>query len=706
MGSNPAFPTLLKKGFEAESSANGSSETGRKQKINMVPSHITDVKQRIQELSSQIEAHNRRYYVDQKPTIGDTQYDALLAELIKLEEQYPQFRLPDSPTQRVGTKVQGNLPVITHQVKMLSLDNTYSKGDLLLWEGRVKKGLSEAFELTAELKVDGVSCALIYENGILVQAATRGDGVTGEDVTHNVKTIKDVPLQLKGKFPKILEVRGEVYMDKADFAKVNAARSANQDEVFANPRNAASGALKLLDSRETARRKLRFFVHSFGRLEGGVAVKSQWEFLKAAGQYGLPVNPANRLCKSLNEVIDFCDASLAKREATSYEFDGVVVKVNDLSQQAKLGTTQKSPRWAVAFKFPAYQATTIVKEIVVQVGRTGVLTPVAELEPVACAGVMISRATLHNFDEIRRLGVNAGDRVLLERAGDVIPKIISVVEKLSPKGEFQPPKVCPSCGAKVVKENTDEVAYRCVNLACTQKMKRAMVHFASRNAMDIEGLGEAVVEQLLAKGLVKDVADVYDLRQADLLGLEFFAAKKATNLIEAIKASKAKPLSKFIFALGIENVGEKAALTLAQRFGSLEKLVHAPFEQLEQIDDVGPVTAQSVLDFFKSPRAKQLIKKFVQAGVGQAVEAAVNLQGKFLGRKFVFTGELDGLSREEATAMVVNASGKVISAVSKNVDYVVVGENPGSKYAQALKLGVKIINNQEFKELVYGKLDA
>ncbi len=668
----------------------------------MVQSHIPNVQRRIKELARDIHAHNTHYYVENKPVIGDSQYDALLGELIQLEEQYPQYKLSDSPTQRVGTKVKGDLPTVTHKVRMMSLDNTYSKEELKAWETRVQKGLDASYQLTAELKIDGVSCALTYENGILRQAATRGDGETGEDVTHNVKTIQDVPLQLKGDFPGVLEVRGEVYMDKADFARLNDKRSANDDERFANPRNAASGALKLLDSRETAKRRLRFFVHSFGRIEGGVPIKTQWDFLKACRTFGLPVNPANQLCEDLQEVIAFCDKWLEKREDVPYEFDGVVVKVNDLSQQGILGVTQKSPRWAVAYKFPAYQASTLIKEIVVQVGRTGVLTPVALLEPVACAGVMISRATLHNFDEIKRLHVNAGDWVLVERAGDVIPKIVSVVKKDPRSKEFKPPKECPSCRGKIHKDDTKEVAYRCVNPDCPAKVKRALVHFASRGALDIEGLGESVVEQIYARGLVKDTADIYRLTKDSLLGLELFAQKKADNLLAAIEASKTKPLSKFIFALGIENVGAKAASTLAQRFGSLAALMQADALVLERVADVGPVTAQSIVDYFKDEKIKELIRKFTASGVGTAVEEAPGGSGKFTGKTFVFTGELDGMTRDEAARLVQEHSGNVSGTVSRNVDYVVAGLKAGSKLKKAQDLGIKVLNNTEFKELLYG----
>jgi len=659
-------------------------------------------KKRIAQLSEIIDLHNYRYYVLNQPTVSDAEYDARLRELIELEEQFPQLKKPDSPTQRVGAKIEGSLPAVRHSIPMLSLDNTYLLDELKAWYERVVKGL-DGFKpvMVAELKIDGLSCALTYSNGQLVLAATRGDGETGEDVTHNAKTIRDIPLRLKGKSSAPLEVRGEIYMNKKDFNALNQQRKDNGEVLFANPRNAAAGSLKLLDARLTAQRHLRFFVHSPGLLEKDNAIKTQWEFLEQAKTYGFTVNPNKRLCRSLEEVFDFCEEYASKRNKISFEYDGIAIKVNDFSQQKQLGFTLKGPRWAVAFKFPAQQATTTLKEIIVQVGRTGVITPVAELEPVACAGVIISRATLHNFDEIKRLGVNARDRVLLERAGDVIPKIVKVVEKRS-KGEFVPPKVCPSCGAKIQKEKQEDVAYYCLNPFCPKQLERLLIHFASRGAMDIEGLGESVVDQLLDKGLVSDSADVYFLKKEQLLGLELFAEKKADNLLKAVINSKSRALSKFLYGLGIPNIGIKAAVNLAGHFGSLDAIIHASVLQLQAIDEVGPVMAESVVEYFKQPQVKKLLAKFKAAGLNLSEPNRQASGNRLKGKKFVFTGELAGIKREEAGQMVQNQGGKVLAAVSKSLDYLVVGENPGSKLTQAKQLGITILNQKDFEEMVHG----
>jgi len=653
----------------------------------------------IQALTKSIEEHNHRYYVLNDPLIADEEYDKLLKKLIDLEEKFPQLKSPTSPTQRVGEKIQGNLPTVQHSLMMLSLDNTYSIDELKLWHERVLKGLGgKKPAFTAELKIDGLSCSLIYRQDELVLAATRGDGVTGEDVTHNAKTIRDIPLSLKGKAPDFWEVRGEVYMDKKDFTLLNEGRKKNGEVLFANPRNAAAGSLKLLDARLTAQRRLRFFVHSPGLLEKNSS-STQWKFLQEAKNFGFSVNQHNRLCQNFDEVIAFCEEYASRRDELGFDVDGIVIKVNDLNQQEQLGVTLKSPRWAVAFKFPAYQATTIIKEIIVQVGRTGVLTPVAELEPVACAGVMISRATLHNFDEIKRLGVNAGDRILLERAGDVIPKIVKLLEKNS-KGDFVIPKTCPSCHGKIQKENEEDVAYRCLNPSCPKQLERLLVHFASRTAMDIEGLGESAVNQLLERGLIQDLADIYYLTKEQLLELEFFADKKADNLLKGIIQSKSKPLSKFVYGLGIANIGIKAAVNLAGHFGSLDAIIKACAEELQAIDEMGPVMAESVIEYFKQSQVKKLLRKFKDAGLNLS-EPKRQLTGNRLeGKKFLFTGELTGLTREEAGQKVEELGGKVISAVSQNLDFLVVGESPGSKLVKARQLGIKILNQMEFEALL------
>jgi DNA ligase (NAD+) len=585
---------------------------------------------------------------------------------------------------------------------MLSLDNTYSMDELKQWYERVVKGLNGIKpSLVAELKIDGLSCALIYKNGRLNIAATRGDGETGEDVIHNARTIQDIPLMLEGKAPASLEVRGEVYMEKRDFNELNQQRKDKGEVLFANPRNAAAGALKLLDSSIAKQRRLRFFAHSPGLMNKNSIFTTQWEFLQQIKKFGFAVNSHNELCHTFEEVAVFCQKSALERELIKYDVDGVVIKVNDFKQQAQLGFTLKSPRWAVAFKFPAYQATTVIKEIIVQVGRTGVLTPVAELEPVACAGVIISRATLHNFDEIKRLGVNANDRVLLERAGDVIPKIVKVLEKHS-KGEFIIPKVCPSCNGKIQKENEDDVAYRCMNPSCPKQIERLLVHFASRGAMDIEGLGESSVVQLLEKGFVRDLADIYFLKKEQLLELDLFKDKKADNLIKGLNSSKSRPLSKFLYGLGIANIGTKAAVNLAGHFGSLDAIINASVLQLQAIDEVGPVMAESVVDYFKQPQVKKLLAKFKSAGLNLSEPKRKLSSNRLEGKKFVFTGELEAITRQEAGQRVQDQGGKVVNSISKSLDYLVVGENPGSKLPQAKKLGVTILYQKDFEEMLNG----
>lgn len=663
----------------------------------------------IKRLTKEINEHNDRYYNLNQPTISDEEYDRLLKRLIELEENFPELRAVDSPTHRIGAKLEASLATISHKVKMYSLDNTYSFEELEDWHKRVLKGLGSGFEVpleyVAELKIDGVSAALTYNKGIFVLGATRGDGLTGEDITHNLRTLQSVPLQLKKisgwNFPDVLEVRGEIYMELKDFKMLNRRREKNDEVVFANPRNAASGSLKLLDSRLSAERKLKCFIHSFGILQGGRAFQTHWEFLEAAARLGFSANPLRRRCRTFEEVMDFCAEFADKREELDYEVDGVVVKVNSYAQQNTLGATLKSPRWAIAYKFPAKQATTTVKDIVVQVGRTGVLTPVAELEPVVCAGVTISRSTLHNFDEVKRLGIKKGDRVLLERAGDVIPKIIKVVESIQPTSakSFPPPDKCPACGGEVAKTKEEDVAYRCINPSCPKQLERRLIHFASRLGMDIEGLGESVVDQLLKEKLVKDLADIYFLKKEDFLKLELFAHKKAENLIAAIASSKKRPLSRFLFALGVINIGEKAAEIIAQKFGALDRIMKASLSDFEGIHEIGEVMAGSLEHFFRQKSTKQLIEKFKKAGLTM-VESQRPSEGKLQGKKFVFTGELKSLTRLQAGDALKDLGGEVVESVSKKTDFLVIGENPGSKYIKAAGLGVKILNEREFKEMI------
>ncbi len=665
------------------------------------------VKKRIEELAKVLEEHNHRYYVLSDPAISDKEYDDLMRELITLEEKYPEFKDINSPSQRIGSKLDAASANITHKAKMYSLDNTYSTDEIIDWHHRVVKGLrSERVEYVCELKIDGVSISLIFKNGSFILGATRGDGVTGEDVTANARTIRTIPLSLRGKdvkIPKLLDVRGEVYLNKKDFEKLNKERKESEEILFANPRNAASGTLKLLDSRVTAKRNLNCFIHSFGIIEGEQKFKTHWEFLEAVKSWGFCVNEENKLCRTIKDVIEFCLDKQKTREDLSYEIDGIVIKVNSLDSQSRLGATLKSPRWAIAYKFPARQVTTEVLDIVIQVGRTGVLTPVANLRGVECGGVVISRATLHNFDEVERLRVKIGDRVLVERAGDVIPKVVKVVESTGKSiGIIKPPKACPVCQGKIVKESVDEVAYRCVNPKCPKKFEGGLLHFASRGAMDIEGLGDAVVIQLIEKGLVHDLADVYFLKKEDFLQLELFKDKKADNLIKAISASKSRPLSKFLFGIGILNVGEKGAAILAEEYKTIDKLLSAGIDDLKSIYEVGEVTAKCVVDYFADSKNRKLIEKFKAAGLSLEEKQSLRKSDKLKGKKFIFTGELTTFSRTQASDMVKSLGGEIISAVSKNVDYVVAGESPGSKYDKAKDLGLNIINEEQFKEIING----
>ncbi|MCM8778556.1 MAG: NAD-dependent DNA ligase LigA [Candidatus Omnitrophica bacterium] len=664
---------------------------------------LSEIKKHIEELRAEIQHHDYLYYVLNQPVSSDKEYDDLYRELKELEEKYPQFITPDSPTQRVSGEVLKEFKTVRHRVKMLSLDNTYNFQELREWNERIFKNLGkERFEFVVELKIDGVSASLNYENGLFVLGATRGDGEIGEEITLNLKTIRSVPLRLRGKdIPPLLEVRGEVYMERRDFEALNREREKNGEALFANPRNAASGSLKLLDPSLTAERRLNCFIHSFGTMEGGKKISTQWEFLNYAQEMGFRINPANRLCKDIEEVIAYCNEWQEKRDSLSYDIDGMVIKINSFLQQERLGFTLKSPRWAVAYKFPARQATTEVLAIKMNVGRTGVITPTAELKPVECGGVIIKNATLHNFDEIKRLNIRVGDRVLVERAGEVIPKIVKVVESRG-RRDVEIPKSCPVCGGKVVKEKETEVAYRCINPSCQAQLERLVLHFASRGAMDIEGLGESVAEQLVERKMVKDLADIYFLKKEDLLTLELFADKKAENLLKAIAESKKRPFAKFLYGLGIRHVGEKAAMVLAERFKDIDSLMQAKEGALMEIYEVGPVMAESIFNFFRQKSTQDLIKKFKKAGVNLKEEEKRLGPQPLKGKKFVFTGELSEFTRKEAEELVRNLGGETSSSVSKYIDYVVVGENPGSKYAKAKDLGIKIIDEDEFKKLIGG----
>ena len=653
--------------------------------------------ERIAELSEIIREHDYRYYVLGEPIISDYEYDQLMRELIELERQYPELVKPDSPTQRVGGQPTEEFPTVVHSSPMLSLDNTYSEEELRDFDRRTRSALpGEQVEYVAELKIDGVAISLIYRDGLLVQGATRGDGVRGDEITQNLKTIRTIPLRLKTPVAEC-EIRGEAYLSEEEFHRINREREKMGEKLFANPRNAAAGSLKLQDPKIVSQRKLSFFGYWLNIAGGQLKTHAQClDWLTGAG---FIVPPHRKGCRSIDDVLRFCDEWEEKRYRLSYEIDGVVVKVNSLDQQRRLGSTAKNPRWAIAYKFEAEKAQTLLKDIVLQVGRTGTVTPVAVLDPVRVAGSTISRATLHNQDEIRRKDIRVGDTVIIEKGGDVIPKVVGVVKEKRPAGTkpFIFPDRCPVCNSPLHREE-GEVAVRCENLRCPAQLRRRIQHFASRTAMDIEGLGEAVVNQLVENGLVHDYADLYYLKTDQLIPLERMAEKSADNLISAIQASKSRPLDRLIFALGIRHVGSNAARVLAAQFGSLDRLMAAPVEELECINEIGPTIAASVVRFFANPENQRVIEKLKRAGVGVQIEKEEKPARRkvFEGKTVVLTGTLRNYTREEAGELIRELGGRVASSVSKKTDLVVVGESPGSKYQRALKLGIPTLNENEF----------
>ncbi|MHB0977700.1 MAG: NAD-dependent DNA ligase LigA [Candidatus Aquicultorales bacterium] len=655
------------------------------------------------ELTDLLNYHSYLYYVLDQPEISDAEYDELLRELESLEKRYPRFVRPDSPTGRVGAPPSAAFEPVRHRGRMLSLDNALSFEELEAFYHRATSGLGvEPLAMVCELKVDGVAVAVTYENGLYVRAATRGDGTTGEDVTANVKTIRSVPLRLIGDVPPVLELRGEVYLSKAQFAQINKEREEEGLPVFANPRNAAAGSLRQKNPKQTAKRALDVFMFSVHDA-AVLGVASQWDFLRALKRLGVKVSPDVRKVPDLEEVFRFCEEWKEKRHALPYEIDGVVVKVDSFEAQERLGETSKAPRWAIAYKFPAEQRTTVVREIRISVGRTGALTPTAYLDPVRIAGSTVSRATLHNEDEIRRKDVRIGDTVLVQKAGDVIPEIVSVVtsKRTGEEREFVMPDRCPVCGATTTRIPGEAVA-RCTNIGCPAMTFERILHFASRGAMDIEGMGVAVVHQLLAKGLVKDVADIYALSKTDLLQIEHFADKSAENLMAAIESSKSRPLSRLLFALGIRHVGGHMAEVLAEHFRSMGALKKATVEDLLGVEQVGPKIAESIADFFAEKRNLAVIDRLGAAGVKmeeEAVEAAPE-ERIFEGMTIVVTGAIPGFSREEAEGLIKRLGGKASGSVSKRTDLVVVGEKPGSKFDKAKELGVRTISAAEFLKLV------
>ncbi len=665
--------------------------------------NLEKIKKEIEELREKIRYHDYKYYVENMPEISDQAYDALYARLKELEEKYPQFITPDSPTQRIGGKPLEEFKTVKHRIPMLSMDNTYSEDELRDFDRRLKKLLpKQEVHYVVELKIDGVSVSLLYENGIFVQGATRGDGYQGDDVTQNLRTIRSIPLKLNpqgGKIPPVLEVRGEVYMPKKKFEELNKEREKNGEPLFANPRNATAGSLKLLDPSLVAKRGLDIFVWGLGYYEG-IQFKTHHQALEYFQKVGFKVNPHYKFCKNIDEVIKYCQEWNEKKDSLDYAIDGMVIKVDDLEQQKKLGATTKAPRWLIAYKFPAEKAETILRDIVVQVGRTGTLTPVAVVEPVFVSGTIVSRASLHNEDQIRRLDVRIGDHVLIEKAGEIIPQVVGVLkEKRTGKEKiFKMPDKCPVCGGKVVRE-IGEVAVRCINPLCPAQLKNSIKHFASRDAMDIEGLGEALIDQLVDNKLVQDYADLYYLKFEQLIRLERMGPKSVENLLRAISESKNRPLSRVIYALGIRHVGVHIAEVLAERFNSIDELAKASFAQLNIIPEIGPTIAESVVNFFSLPRTREVIEKLKKAGVN-LVRKEEKVSDVLKGLTFVVTGTLKGYTRKEIEDTIKKYGGRVASSVSRLTNYLIVGENPGSKLDKARQLGVKTITEEEFNKMI------
>jgi DNA ligase (NAD+) len=657
-------------------------------------------KSKVEKLRREILHHEKKYYVDNDPQISDTEFDRLVRELRDLEARFPELVTPESPTQRVGEKPLEGFPSVTHRTPMLSIDNVYDEDEFREFDERVRRLLpGETVEYVAELKIDGVSMSVLYRGGKYVQAVTRGDGVRGDDVTANVKTLRSLPLVIEER--REVEVRGEVYLPFPSFQAINREREENGESLFANPRNAAAGSIRLLDPRLVATRNLSLFLYYL--FTSGREEKTQWEALQKLKALGFRINPESRLCPTIEDVLRYYREWRGKRDSLDYDADGVVVKVNSAAQRQALGTTAKAPRWAIAFKFPARQATTRVNDIIIQVGRTGALTPVAVLEPVKLSGTTISRSTLHNEDELRRKDVRVGDYVLIERSGDVIPNVVSVMKERR-SGKTRPfvwPARCPVCGSEVFRPE-GEVISRCVNPSCPAKIRESILHFASRRAMDIDGLGEAIVDQLLGAKLVRSIPDLYGLTDDRLVELERMGPKSSENLLGQIERSRHRDLARLVFALGIRHVGERLAQILAGRFRTLDALAGASEDDLTAVEDVGPKVAESIRFFFAQPENIELVRRLKEAGVNMKALSAppAGAPKPLAGQVFVITGTLSGFTREEAQRALEARGARVTSSVTAKTTCLVAGEAPGSKLDKARELGVNVVGEDEFLRIV------
>jgi len=659
-----------------------------------------DVRKKVETLRKQLDHHNYRYYVLDDPEVADQEYDTLLRELQKLEQNHPELVTHDSPTQRIGARPLEAFGSVDHRLPMLSLENAMSDEELIAFDERVKKGLDvdKSIEYVAELKMDGLAVELVYENGTFVRGSTRGDGFTGEGITQNLRTVRAIPLKLRDqKWPSSFEVRGEVFMDKQGFVLLNEQRLKEGESPFANPRNAAAGSLRQLDSSVTAGRPLKFFAYELA----GATQPSQWETLESLKSWGLPVNGHTKLCGSMDAAVNFFHWWENERESLPYEIDGVVVKVNDLAQREALGVRSRSPRWAIAGKFKAQQVTTVVEDIIASVGRTGAVTPVAKLEAVSVGGVTVTNATLHNQDEINRKDVRIGDTVLIQRAGDVIPEVVKVISEKRPK-ETKPynlPDSCPQCNGEVIRPEGEVVA-RCQNAACPAQVKGRIDHFVSKRAMNMDGLGTKLIDQMVEEGLLRDFSDIFTLKKEDVAGLERMAEKSAENLMDAIKASKIVSLWRFVYGLGIRNIGEHLAQVLANRFGDLDAIMSAAPEELEEIDEVGPIVAASIHSFFSGESNRAIVERCLASGVTLENPPTLSESTPLEGKTFVFTGSLEKFTRSEAKEMVEHMGGRAGGSVNQKTDYLVAGPGTGSKKTKAEELGVPILTETEFFNLI------